>query len=95
MGNYEETQKQETDLGFYTLLSFLNCCCFGNIIGFVLCLYCRHKIKRHSESGNAEKISLWAKRFWLCMVLTMLGTAIITIVQWATTGTLSFLSSLM
>lgn len=92
MAEYEGTQ-QETDLGFYTFLCFLNYCCFGNILGFILCFYCRHKIKRHAACGNSDGVSKWAGRFWLCMLLTMFGSTIVTIVSYVTTGTLSFLGS--
>lgn len=83
-GNVQDTQ--DYDLTIYTLFTFINCCCMGNILGFILCMWCRSGIKNNTMAGNNEAANKWRKRFWLCFFFPMILELILTIVAYITAG---------
>lgn len=91
MAEIESTQ--DVDLGFYTLMCWVNCCCLGGLVGFFLCLYCRSRIKHFSETSNLNMVEKWQKRFWLCFFLGVIIQVVLIVFGFATQLLSSLLTS--
>jgi len=61
---------QDVDLALYTMCCWLNCCCMGNLLGFILCMYCRSRIKHFVGRDDLQHVKMWIKRFWLIMLIS-------------------------
>ncbi len=81
VNDLQQQNDNDFDLGIYTVMCFMSCCCCGNLLGFLLCLYCRHKIKNAWINGNMAGCDRWIKNFWICLIITAVLSILISAIS--------------
>lgn len=81
------------DLSFYTIMSFVSCCCCGGWISLVLCLLVKHNMALALQRKDSAEFYKWKGYYWWAFFAGWLLSMVLTAVTGALTGTFAYLSN--